>query len=494
MNAKNTKRMRKLTAVTLASATALLGATRASAVTELIPNDPPTADNGMFGCSIAANSSVALVGAFYKNGTYNQQGAAYLFDLSGNELQKLTYSDPAYNDCFGYSVALNDSVALVGAYQKTDAYALQGVAYLFDLNGNEIKLTASDPAYNDCFGNSVALNDSVALVGAFYKNGTYNQQGAAYLFDLNGNELKKLTSLDPTYNDRFGQSVALNDSVALVGAGYKNSSTGAAYLFDLNGNELKKLTPLDPAASDNFGGSVALNDSVALVGAYFKNGTTLTRQGAAYLFDAASGVQLKKLTASDPAANDTFGNSVALNSRYAVVGTYQKNNYQGAVYIFDLSGGAANAVQVAKLTSPNAPATEQFGKSVAIDEHSNVYVGANNASVNGFSYAGRAYKFTYVEAGLEDPTIGPSATWVHIDSIGVTAGDVALDWAFAPVTNVLKSSAYDSEIHVSTNLVDWLPPLTPVVTRGLLDEGVTVPKGMLPDSEKMFFKVRAVKF
>ncbi|MCL2105017.1 MAG: FG-GAP repeat protein [Kiritimatiellaeota bacterium] len=383
MKTKNTKRMRQLTAATLASATALLGATRASAVTELIPGDPPTADSEAFGYSIAANPSVALVGACAKSDTYNYQGAAYLFDAaSGTQLQKLTHSDPAQEDDFGISVALNDSVALVGAQGKN---TYTGAAYLFDIaSGNEIKLTPSDPA--------AILN-------------------------------------------YFGWSVALNDSVALVGAQGKN----AAYLFDLNGN------------------------------------------------------QLKKLTHSDPVAQDSFGWSVALNSRYAVVGAYRKNNNQGAVYIFDLADGAANAVQVAKLTSPNAPATERFGNSVAIDEQNNVYIGAYGATVNGFSLAGKAYKFTCVEAGLEDPN-GPGATWVHIDNIGVTAGNVALDWAFAPVTNVLKSSMYESEIHVSTNLVDWLPtPLKPTVTRGLLDEGVTVPKSVLPDSDKMFFKVRAVK-
>ena len=87
----------------------------------------------------------------------------------------------------------------------------------------------------------------------------------------------------------------------------------------------------------------------------------------------------------------------------------------------------------------------------------------------------------------------PEETWVHIDMIAVATSDVALEWAFAPVTNILKVTAYISEIHVSTNLVDWLPtPLTPVVTRGLLDDSVLVPKYLLPDSDRMFFRVKAV--
>ena len=64
------------------------------------------------------------------------------------ELHKLTASDAAANDWFGYSVAVSGTAAIVGARDDDDAGSSSGSAYLFDVaTGSQIaKLTASDAA------------------------------------------------------------------------------------------------------------------------------------------------------------------------------------------------------------------------------------------------------------------------------------------------------------------------------------------------------------
>ncbi len=50
-----------------------------------------------------------------------------------DELAKLTASDAAAVDWFGYSVAISGATALVGAYKDDDAGSSSGSAYLFCL-------------------------------------------------------------------------------------------------------------------------------------------------------------------------------------------------------------------------------------------------------------------------------------------------------------------------------------------------------------------------
>src|SRR6202022_3594709 len=99
--------------------------------------------------------------------------------------------------------------------------------------------------------------------------------------------------------------------------------------------QTKKLTASDAAADDRFGYSVATNGEPVGVGAYGKNSNT----GAAYVFERNQGGaenwgQVKILTPSDAAANDRFGWSVAIDVDTVVVGALVKDSNRGAAYIF----------------------------------------------------------------------------------------------------------------------------------------------------------------
>ena len=85
--------------------------------------------------------------------------------------------------------------------------------------------------------------------------------------------------------------------------------------------EEAKLLASDGATGDYFGWSVALSGDYALVGAY-KDDDNGSSSGSAYVFvrSGSSWSQQAKLLASDGAADDRFGYSVALSGDYALVG------------------------------------------------------------------------------------------------------------------------------------------------------------------------------
>ncbi len=340
------------------------------AVTKLHSGKP--AAGNRFGRAVALSDRFLLVGEPFNDDKGNNAGAAHLYDArNGRYLRTLYAGDPAVNDYFGGGVAISGNLALVGA-AMTDAGG-KDAAYVFDLiTGRQLrKLTAPDDSPgNDCFGSSMALSGYLALIGAPLHNGS---RGAAYLFDVRsgapiatGHAVPgKLTANDAAVDDLFGFSVALDGGLALIGAQWDDdhgSNSGSAYLFDArSGQQLRKLTAgADGSASARFGFSVALNGGLALISAPVKSGA-----GAAYLFDVRSGPFLRKLTAGDAVGSAWFGYSVALDGSLALVAARDDDDlglYSGSAYLFDAQSGD----QLAKLHASDGALLDQFGYSAAL--------------------------------------------------------------------------------------------------------------------------------
>ena len=346
-----------------------------------------TADDGaardFFGTSVAVSGGSVLVGAPGDGDLGFRSGSAYLFDSGGSQLRKLTASDGAARDRFGTSVALSGGTALIGALG-----ASEGTAYVFASDGTETKLTPGGGVVAESFGRSVALSGGRALIGD--PQSPPFPGGVAFLFDANGTETLLLPD-DGNRDDFFGASVALSGERALVGAPLENDEAtntndrGAAYLFDADGLLLRKITAADGAARDGFGTSVALSRGTALIGAP-GDGDNGSDSGSAYVFDAL-GAQVQKLVASDGAAFDQFGTSVALSGNLALVGARDdddKGSDSGSAYLFDARTGR----ELAKLTASDAAAGDRFGDAVAL-ERGTAVIGAPGEGAS----AGAAYVY-----------------------------------------------------------------------------------------------------
>ncbi len=285
------------------------------------------------------------------------------------------------------------------------------------------KLLASDAQANDLFGASVAVSGDIAVVGAYWEDAAGSDAGAAYILQRNEDgadnwgEVTKLTASDAQAGDQFGFSVAVSGDTTVVGASAEDAGgtqAGAAYVFQRdqggadNWGEVKKLTASDAQAGDTFGRSVAVSGGTAIVGAHQAQASS-GNAGTAYVFQRDQGGtdnwgEVKKLTASDAQANDLFGASVAVSADIAVVGAYREDaggTDAGAAYVFQRNeDGADNWGEVTKLTASDAQAGDWFGFSVALSGDTAV-VGARREDAGG-SNAGAAYVFQRDQGGADN--------------------------------------------------------------------------------------------
>ena len=212
------------------------------------------AANDYFGHSVAISGTKVLVGALNHD---TAKGAVYIYNLDGTGEQKITASDGAASDYFGYSVAISDTHIAVGSQMDDDLGSGSGSVYVYNLDGTgEVKITPSDGAADDRFGWSVAMTDTHIVVGAKNHNVV---TGAAYIYNTDGTGEVKVTASDGAASDGFGYSVAISGTKVLVGARDDDGSSGSVYVYNIDGTGEQKITASDAAANDNFGTSVAAN-------------------------------------------------------------------------------------------------------------------------------------------------------------------------------------------------------------------------------------------
>ncbi len=326
-----------------------------------------------FGWDVALSGANAIVGACGDRHAGKESGAAYFFQFENgqwNELQKVVKKDAERDDLFGFSVAIEGNIAVVGVKGDNGG---SGSAYVYELDGKSwvevAELGASDSESGDAFGADVAIAGEHIAIGAPERDEKGKKSGAVYIFQRKGAawiESAKLTANDAAEEDEFGGSIAFDGERLVVGAHLndeKGADAGAVYIFHLQSNawkEERKLTAKTGAAGDQFGCDVSISGNNLVVAA---SGDDDKGQdaGAAYLF-AKNGddwQEQEKLLANDGAENDAFGVSGAIDGNRFVVGAWLEDvgaENTGAAYVFE--SGTAVSVPENNLT-PNAFALEQ---------------------------------------------------------------------------------------------------------------------------------------
>jgi len=232
-------------------------------------------------------------------------------------------------------------------------------------------------------------------------------------------EDKILSAWDKGDYDWFGRSVAISGDTVVVGANGANSGGtsrgGKAYVFSRNQGGTNNwglvmtLIASDQAATDWFGYSVAISGDTVVVGAIGANSGG-TDRGQAYVFSRDQGGinnwgQVKILSASDKADDDGFGYSVAISGDTVVVGSLLANSggtsREGKVYVFSRNQGGTNNWGLEKtLIASDQADYDNFGYSVAISGDT-VGVGAIYADSGGRN-RGQAYVFSRDQGGINN--------------------------------------------------------------------------------------------
>lgn len=363
---------------------------------ELEASDGVANQGNYFGYYADISGGLGIMGAASEGG----DGSTYLFknlDTATGVLTqsaKLKASDAQPNDLFGWGLGISGNLAVINAAVHQGS---RGAAYVFrnlDTATGTVtqnaKLMASDGIAGDQLGNSGSVSGTMALLGANGADPSFASQGAAYVFrnldTATGTVTQnvKLIASDGAAGDSLGISVGLSGSIGVVGAfghATNGATSGAVYVFrnldTATGTVTQnvKLVASDAAASDYFGFTVAIDGNIALSSAY-QDDDKGSNSGSVYVFrnlDTATGTvtQNAKLVASDGAASDNFGKSVGMSGTTGIVGSWyddDKGSNSGSAYIFknlDTATGTVN--QTVKVLASNGAANDNFGHSVEID-------------------------------------------------------------------------------------------------------------------------------
>lgn len=276
----------------------------------------------------------------------------------------------------------------------------------------------------------------------------------------------------------FGSSVALSGDTLAVGApGERSCATGingdqadigclragAVYVFTRTGGSWTQqafIKPSNTRVEQSFGSSVALNGDALAVGAPGdwscaagvngnQSDVNCFGAGAVYLFTRTAGAwsQQAYVKASNTAASQRFGASVALNSGRLAVGAPGEtscatgiNGNQtntdcnsggmplaaGAVYLFTQTGGAWN--QEAYVKASNTGIGDGFGSAVVLNGEtlavaatgeSSCALGINgNQADNSCTGAGAVYVFTRSTGGWSQQTYVKASNTDALDEFG----------------------------------------------------------------------------
>jgi nucleoside-specific outer membrane channel protein Tsx len=266
---------------------------------------------------------------------------------------ELKGSDAVADDDFGESVAISGSTAIVGAPGLAN---MTGRAYVFTKTKAGWKqvaeLKCSDSINFNGFGISVAISGSTAVVAAV---GNANIAGQAYVFTktkAGWKETAELRGSDTVVGDGFGESVAVSSTTVLVGALYHAAFAGRAYVFTETATgwtQAAELKGSDTVANDRFGSSLAISGTTAVVGAIWHD--------RAYVFTktATGWTQAAELKGSDTVAVDFFGESVAVSSTVAIVGAPGHAKAAGRAYVFEAGGSEPSPPLITGITPNSGP-------------------------------------------------------------------------------------------------------------------------------------------
>jgi len=321
----------------------------------LSPPSPKGAE--LFGISVDISGNTIVVGASgWMDAFFDQLGRAFVYERSsGNSweyagaLSAGFSSEPGAE--FGRAVAVAGDYVAVGAPAEDEngSTAGSGAVYVFRRtstgwsSGLRVTRGAQSPAAGDAFGTSVDLDGDYLLVGA--PSADYSgfiNPGTAEVFRRTGENSWDHSGVliasdaltdEGTFapgNERFGDSVAIDGQVLVVGAPYDSEfslRSGAVHVYyrvaeDGYSSGYKLLAP-DASSGAWFGIRVAAGYGMIAVGAPQTDLPGTLNAGTVYRYeDEGNGlfVHPTRLQSRTPTVNGGFGSSVALGANGLLVG------------------------------------------------------------------------------------------------------------------------------------------------------------------------------
>lgn len=248
---------------------------------------PEPEPNGYFGWGISLSENKLVVGEPDAQRP-RKLGRAYLYSKNGTFLTELlNYSAPqeeVYNFC--NAAGMSENIIVVGEAKGDDR---AGRVYLFDPDGQYIKkFQEPEPEMMASFGYRVDTHGERIVVSSNSADvDEMDNAGEAFIYDAQGNIIKSIASPNPGTGNQYGCSVAVDDSMIVVGEHLHDGTfvnEGRAYVYDLDGNLLHTLAAPEPSGAAEFGWAVDVHNGVIAVSEYNAKVEDESRAGKVYLF------------------------------------------------------------------------------------------------------------------------------------------------------------------------------------------------------------------
>jgi hypothetical protein len=296
-----------------------------------------------FGAAVSLDGSTALVGApRAERSDATRSGRCLVFERTDQRWTRAGTLRPGdgQQEAFATAVELDGETALIGARPiHRVAAPLSGSAYVFERSGGgwsqRAELEPGDGDGRDVFGYSIAIHGDRALVGAprnLRREGDEDRPGAVYAFARGADDWTQTAALrldGGDHGDAFGESVALQGGVAVVGAPAVEHPTGArggaVAVLERSGESWRtsaRLQPFDGVDGARFANATAVDGETVLVGAPADDNGNGEAAGAVYLVDRRMGTWklAAKARVADGDPGDRFGQAVALDEGSGLIG------------------------------------------------------------------------------------------------------------------------------------------------------------------------------
>jgi hypothetical protein len=267
------------------------------------------------------------------------------------------------------------------------------------------------------------------------------------------NQNQKLLASDGVAEAGFGCCAALDGDTLFIGACQDDDNghfSGSAYVFIRTGTTWTfqaKLLPSDGAAEEQFGESVALKGNTALIGAWYDNDNGV-HSGSTYVFTrtGTTWTQQQKLLPADGVTDAQFGINLDLNGNTALIGANRDDDNgvrSGAAYVYTTDG--TTWTQQAKLIASDGGPEERFGIDVGL-EGDTALIGSESSDQG--AYSGSVYVFTrsgttWTQQQKIIPSDGAATDWFGF-AISIS-GDTAL---FAASYDDLGSNSGSAYVYI----------------------------------------------
>ena len=309
---------------------------------------PDDLEYGFFGRAVAFSDNKLFV---VRSGGEPSERGVFVYETS--DLSAAPTFLPAQNQTFDEqlsSISAKGNRVFVGTkYGYGDTSTQSGAIYVYnadDLTEAPIKLLSNRGA--DRFGwnsRAIGVTTDKVIIGAYSADQPSSNQGELNIFNLNDLSQAPIHFAPSLVDDadQFGYTVVADDTLVVASSRNDNSAKGSIWVFpsnDISNQSAINYQPADGQSSDYFGQHMALHDNYLIVASPYDDDNA-DMSGSVYIYNRSDlSTQPIKLLSPNAHASQRFGRSLEVAGDSLFVGSADNDEvgYQsGSVYVYNLN-------------------------------------------------------------------------------------------------------------------------------------------------------------